>query len=279
MSDDGLFTSSWMKCYWGVAHTLQFLEEMKTGLEKAQVDPPFTTRQEYHSEFHGFSIKIDSIRPVPARWGLLLGDIVNTFHSCLDNLAWALVCRGTRPPGTLTERERRSIYFPICSTNDIFNQNVNNYLPGVSRRDIAIIRKAQPYFHGKTRVGHHCLTTLQSLSNHDKHRTIQPVWLRQDNAWYEVADRRDCAVRRIRIMQPDTLEVDTEIARVYAKKTGPDPDIALRGNIATSIAIGNGSWLTVFLESIYQFVPSLLGNFSHPQEELKKLLFSADLSG
>jgi len=272
MSDDALFQSAWKKCAWGVAQTYQLEREVQTALDEAETDPPFTTRQEYHPEFHGFSVRIDAIGSIPPRWGLQLGDIVHAFHSSLDHLAWALVSRGKRPPSTLSEAQQRGVYFPICSSNDAFNGIFPRYLPGVLRSDIALVRKAQPYMRGGKGVARHCFTTLQHLSNTDKHRTIQPVWLRQEKATHEVLEARDCIVRRVRIMPVDALDVDTEIARVYAKKTGPDPDIALQGHIATSISIDNGMWLASFLKTIRDFTLQTLVQFAQPTFEIKGLI-------
>jgi hypothetical protein len=249
VADGGLFETSWLKCVWALAQSNEFEGELEAALVDAQTDPPFTTRQEYHPEFHGFSVKIATIRPVPPRWGLMLGDLVNSFHAALDHLAWGLVCRGKTPPNTLTRNQRKGIYFPICSTNEIFNTSLRRYLPGVRRGDVARVREAQPYVRGKRAVARHCLTTLQELSNTDKHRTIQPVWLRPSHSDYEVMEMRDCIVRRIRSMHPSELKVDTEIARVYAKKTGPDPDIALKGFVAANVALNDGLWVPNFLKT------------------------------
>ena len=61
-------------------------------------------------------------------------------------------------------------------------------------------------------------------------------------------------------MQPQTLEVDTELARVYAKKTGPDPDIALQWYVATNVTIDNELWLPNFLKTLREFaIQTMLG--------------------
>jgi hypothetical protein len=259
-TENELFRSAVLKTVWAVENTHRFEVELQTALDNAQTDPPFTTRQEYHSEFRGFSIKIATIRPVPAMWGLTLGDIVNTFYSAFDNLAWALVCRGKTPPSTLSEAQQRGVYFPICSSNALFNKSIPRYLPGVKRGDIAKVRRAQPYAIGEKVVARHCLTTLQKLSNADKHRSIQPVWLRPDANWHQVVNARDCLVGRIRDMRPNTLKVDIELARVYAKKTGLDPDIALQGYVATSVTIDDELWLPNFMKTLREFaIQTMLG--------------------
>lgn|GEM_PF-2018139 len=272
VTDEALFRSAWLKCAWALAQSNEFEREVKAALVETQTDPPFTTRQEYHPEFHGFSVKIATIRPVPIRWGLMLGDMANNFHSALDHVAWALVCRGKTPPHTLKPGRRKGIYFPICSSRQVFNTSLARYLPGVHRRDVARVRKAQPYIHGKRAVTRHCLATLQELSNTDKHQTIQPVWLRPDYSGYQVTEARDCIIRRIRSMHPSELKVDTEIARVYAKKTGPDPDIALHGYVAASVALNNGCWIDNLLKTIRQFLPQVLAQFSQPSVDIETLL-------
>ncbi|MGA3184438.1 MAG: hypothetical protein ABSE52_07565 [Candidatus Dormibacteria bacterium] len=269
---DELFRSAWLKCVWAIAQSYQFEGELEAALKEAETNPPFTTRQEYHPEFHGFSVKVAAVCEVPPRWGLMLGDLASGFHDALDHLAWALVSRGRTPPPRLTERQRRGIYFPICSTNAIFNRKLGGYLPGARRADIAMVRKAQPYFSGKITVSRHCLTTLQELSDADKHRTVQLVLLRPDRSIDEFQEARDCVIRRIREMRPRALKVDAEISRVYAKKTGPNPDIALKGYLATSVAFGNGAWVANFLKTIREFVPVLLAQFAEPDIDIKALL-------
>jgi hypothetical protein len=276
--DDELFQSAWMKCFWAVAQAKVFEAEIKSALKKTEADPPFTTRQEYHPEFHGFSVQIDSIRPVNPRWGLMLGDIVHGLRSSLDHLAWAIVSRGKTTPVTLTPKRRTKIYFPIGGTRTWFNNRLATYLPGATRKDIAIIRKVQPYIGGEKAAQRHPLTALRELSDADKHRTVQPVWLRSGDARYEVTKARQCIVRRIRVMHPSTLQVGAELARVYVKKTGPKPDIALKGHIATSVAIYDGTWLPTFLESLCQIVPFTLGRFSEPRKELKELWYPFNFS-
>jgi hypothetical protein len=61
-------------------------------------------------------------------------------------------------------------------------------------------------------------------------------------------------------MRPKTLEVDSELARVYAKKTGADPDIALQGYVATSVTIDDELWLPNFLKTLREFaIQTILG--------------------
>ena len=143
--------------------------------------------------------------------------------------------------------------------------------------EIAKIRKVQPYAEGKTKVSQHCLTTLVELSNADKHRTIQPVKFRADEYKNTVVETRDCIVRRIKDMRAKALDVDVEVARVYARKTGPDPDIALQGFAATSLSLDNGMWLGNFLQIIREFAPAVLGQFSEPDPEATDLLTSGGL--
>lgn len=78
-------------------------------------NPTLAVRAEYEPKRHGFAIIITHIDPTPVMWGLLLGDIANGLQSALDQIAWALVTRGTRPPHTLTGKQQRKIYFPICA--------------------------------------------------------------------------------------------------------------------------------------------------------------------
>jgi hypothetical protein len=78
-------------------------------------------RADYQPKRHGFAVIVTDIDPMPPIWGLMLGDIANNLRSALDQLAWAIVTRGRKPPATLSKRQRRQVYFPICKDRDEFN--------------------------------------------------------------------------------------------------------------------------------------------------------------
>jgi hypothetical protein len=149
VAHDPLFDSAWLKWGRAVVH-LQALEaDLDSFGPDSDRQPTLAVRAEYHPKRHGFGVYITHIDPAPAIWGLLLGDAANNLRSALDQLAWALVERGATPTTTLNAPERNEIYFPIAEYRNAFNGGLPRKLPGVSRADIAKVRRYQPYHRGK----------------------------------------------------------------------------------------------------------------------------------
>src|ERR1700733_3265146 len=162
-----------------VAHAQTLDVEVKAYSERAHTEPLASLRIEYNSKRHGFVLSINKILiPIPQRWGLMLGDIANNYRCALDHLAWALVPRGEKPPGTLSGNQRRKIGFPIKDLRSEFNGELRagTLLPGVRRADVAKVRSRQPYLRGTKGSRHHAFRVLADINVGDKHRTIQPVW-------------------------------------------------------------------------------------------------------
>jgi hypothetical protein len=184
-------------------------------------------------------------------------------------LAWILVDRGRTPTAKLSEKDRRDIYFPCAWDRGWFNLAIKRKLPGCRRADIAKIRAAQPYKAGKRRIATHPLTILDALSNSEKHRMIQPVRRHQETGAYKVSGAGDCIIRRVRVMLPVELHIGTEIARVYARRTGPDPDIEMQGYMAGTVGVQQGKPVQDFLNETRRYVGSLLSEFSDPPPDLE----------
>lgn len=269
MSYDPAFDDPWLKWAWAVQNSKVLYAEV-TRFLKDEVKPPWTTRQEFDPQLHGFRVFVDSVATarLPDPWGLRIGDILHAYRSCLDHLAWVLVDRGDTPTATLSESQRKGIYFPAARTRDNFRKVVPRYLPGCRRADIARVRRVQPYNAGKRRVGAHPTAVLAALSDSEKHRTIQPVRRYQEAALLRVTTHRDCIIRRIRVMPEVTIESGAELARVYARKTGPHPDIEVKGDMAVRISVGEGLPLEVLLNSLQKVIGSLLELFSEPPLDL-----------
>jgi hypothetical protein len=168
------FDSAWLKWGWAVAHAQALERDISAYTLDTKVDLPYTTRTEYDAKRHAVLLRVETIDPLPIRWGLRIGDVANNFRAALDHLAWALVQRG-RNAGKLTQAQKRNIYFPIAFSRTDFNSALGK-LPGIRRADRAIIRRYQPYLRGKSNVWRHCLTPLPRLTADDKHKEIRPVW-------------------------------------------------------------------------------------------------------
>jgi hypothetical protein len=278
--DASLFDSAWLKWGWAVREAKALYDEVYAFAADEDAQGLNTTACQYEPKRHGFSLSVTGMAPLPPAIGLRYGVVAHGFRSALDNLAWALVVRGKRPPHTLTRREKKVVSFPICEERDGdrgFNTAIRgtkkraSVLPGISRRDTAIIRKAQPYTHGKKNLRFHALWMLAELNNADKHRSIQPVFFIPDRFYYEIvdADTRDCEVtRHPRRSRRRIVEVGGELAYFGVRKTGPDPHIHVKYEMPTFPAIHERLGLEQWLRQTILVVSGILNQFSPLSEEL-----------
>jgi hypothetical protein len=277
----GLFDSAWLKWAWAVAD----VEILKRQLEAFAVDPDAqalrTTAIKYQPHRHCFVVSVATLPPLPARHSLLLGNIVHNLRGCLDHLAWALAERGRTPPsfGALTPAQRGAIAFPISKNRTEFVRALKatsrwpSCLPGVRRDDIAPIRASQPYVHGKRLIPFHVLTVLSGFLDEDKHRAIQPLaFLPTAPPVYEILDVTDCTITRP-ILEPANLplKVNAELARVYIRKTGPNPHLEMEVHGAVEPALGATMPLRAWLEDAPNDIGLLLAVYADVPEEARRL--------
>ena len=104
--------------------------------------------------------------PIPARFGLIIGDCPQNLRSSLDYLVWELVLAANSQPG-------KHNMFPICGTQDGFRDAVSKRrrLLGVHPDLIAEIDALQPYHLGQD-FGKSILWALDELTNINKHRRV-----------------------------------------------------------------------------------------------------------
>lgn len=246
MSHDPLFDSAWYKWLGAIVHAQTLQEDIETKSAAGDAEPVRGVRAEYDAKRHGFRVVIEELGPMELRWCLLVGDIANNFRASLDHLAWAIATRGRTPPGggKLSTGQEKGIYFPIAQDRSKFNADVDpnakrSKLPGVRRADIAKVRRRQPYHYSPKRRPFHAFSVLATVSNRDKHQTIAPVWAFPTYAKTEITQVRDCvpklphSVRR----RAGPLQLDTEIAFVRVRKTGPNPGLEMKMNVAAEPAL------------------------------------------
>jgi hypothetical protein len=273
----GLFDSAWLKWAWAVAD----VEILKRQLEAFAVDRDAqslrTTAIKYKPYRHCFVVSVATLPPLPGRHSLLLGNIVHNLRACLDHLAWAVVERGRTPPsyGDLTLAQQRAIAFPICKDRAEFIRALKatsrwpSSLPGVLRADLAPIRASQPYVHGKRLAPFHVLTVLSGFLDQDKHRTIQPLaFLPTAPLVYEILDVADCTITRP-VMEPANLplKINAELARVYIRKTGPNPRLEMQVHGAVEPALSATMPLLAWLEDAPHHIGRLLAVYDRVPEE------------
>lgn len=267
MAEEGLFDSAWLKFGWAVVHADALQQEIVVHARETKGHTPFQTARYYDAKRHCIVIPIHSIEPFPIRWGLRLGDVVHGYRSALDHLAWAVVARGAA--GKLTKRQAFRVQFPISKQRGHFNEALAERLPGARRADIAIIRRYQPYQRGQRSLARHVFTILADLSNDDKHRAVQPVWALPAGATWKVGKTRDCVLTRTTTRaRRETLKVGTELVCVYVRRTGPNPEIEMYGEVAADVAINEQTWLTNWLQETTTFINRLLLEFGTGPNDL-----------
>ena len=263
-----LFEGAWLKWAWAKAHaqTLQanvnaYGRDQKTGL---------TLGAYYDPKRHRIEVVVAEIDDLPVAWSVVIGDIAHNYRSCLDQIAWALVTRGRTPPDTLTYEQQGRVGFPIYTKRKRFNKALARQLPGVRRSDVAIVRSYQPYHGGERKAARYALAVLRKLSNDDKHRTIQTALLVPQSSTYFVHDPTDCTITRIpeSFVLWEPLQVGTKLAPIYVKKTGPDPNVKVGGNLAIQPGLPQGVVLGEWLEVTDALISRLLKSLSDPPTEL-----------
>jgi hypothetical protein len=180
-------------------------------------------------------------------------------------------CRaGKNADQTLSTRVQSRIYFPIYVDRVAFNADLPKKLPGVRRADSAVVRRYQPYHGGKRKRDLHAFSVLSRLSNVDKHRTVQPTLASPQGASYEILGTRDCVVTRIPtgFYVANQLHAGAKLAPIYVRKTGPDPDVEVKGQMAAQPALPQGVLLGEWVEVTQRLVAAMLSELSDPPTEL-----------
>lgn len=268
--DPALLESAWLKWSWAVAHAHSLEAYIQAWRDDPQGERNITLGKEYDAKRHRVNVFIESIEPLPVEWGLLIGDVAHNYRSCLDHVAWALVERGRTPPRALTEEQKGKIYFPVIPSRTWFNKSLARLLPGVRRADIAVVRRYQPYHERESRRPRHALAVLHSLSNDDKHRSVQPAQAAPQAATYDIKNVRDCLVTRVAesFVVRETLQVGTQLAPIYVRKTGPQPDVEVHGHLSVQPALQQGVILDEWLGAMRRLVSELLGELGDPPMQL-----------
>jgi hypothetical protein len=270
----GPFDSPWLKWAGAVLNAQMLKDDVLSLAGKPDLRVGTTYGTYYDPQRHRVILVIVEIAdPFPVLWGVLLGNIVQSYRSCLDHVAWALYKRG-RTPNLIADLERK-VYFPIYDDRIKFNKALARKLPGARRADIAIVRRYQPYKPGTTRAHRHVFTVLDALAQHDKHRTIQPVAAVPNRITFSNLRPIDCTITRI---EPGsrgligTLEPNTELARFLVRKTGPKPDVQMQPHFNFVPAINDRLTLIDFLMKTMQLTGTLLREFSKPPKSVLTLL-------
>jgi hypothetical protein len=269
---DPLFDDAWAKWAQGVKHAHALEDDIDAFGRNRGRDPVLSAQAKYDAKRHGFAVTVTEIEPVPPLWPLMLGDVASNFRAALDHLAWALVTRGSKRPGTgaLTPYAEGSVYFPIYEDRLKYNANLRRKLPGVRRADLARVRRHQPYHHGARSRALHALVMLNDINTGDKHRSLQPIWIDPATIRIHVSDERDCIIHGLgpERWRKKPLEIDTELAYLRARKTGPKPQAKVDISVTAEPSVGKRVTLQEWGTHTAAFLIVVLTEFSDPPQEL-----------
>jgi hypothetical protein len=281
---DRLFDSAWFKWAQAIVHANALQTEIKASADHGYSQPLFTAGTHYEPKRHGFAVVVETVAPVPMRWRLLLGDIASDYRASLDHLAWALVSRGSTPPGSgkLTGSQEKAVYFLISEHRAAFNAEIREppkpesrlKMPGLRRADSAKVRRYQPYHYTRGR-SMHVFTLLTKINNADKHQTVQPLLPTPTRVNIEVTDVRDCVPpsipRRGFPRRATALEPDAEVAFIRTRKTGPNPELDVKLDLIAEPCVhervGVGEWVG----RCGAHIARLLSEFSDPPEGIAEI--------
>lgn len=222
---------------------------------------PYEVESEFDADVSEQVFKLKIVRQPPLRLGAILGDFAHNLRSALDHLICQLALLDGAASCDTTQ-------FPICSSNGQFKRHEPSWLKGLSATHIADIERLQPYHAGKM-ADHHFLTILNYLDNVDKHRVLHPTFgyfnptEAEARALRFVPLNRDVGTVRLRaIAAGRRIEGDAEIARIKIAPLGPNPEMAMEGNLSFDPAFGSEWVRGSSLAQIYRRVQGVIDGFA-----------------
>ncbi|MBV7571746.1 hypothetical protein KW846_03440 [Pseudomonas sp. PDM32] len=160
------------------------------------------------------SLRIQEIPPISAGFRLILGDVIHNYRSSLDYLWWQLACRNLgREP---TSKEAGGVQFPLLSVEG--DWGVHRSFKHVALPDVEFLKRFQPFNAAADQTM--VLEALREMSNHDKHRTLNPTLTKiNDYTVKNIGDADKAIYVEVKDL-PEKLRVDSEIAKVFKEFEG-----------------------------------------------------------
>ncbi len=193
-----------------------------------------------------------------------IGDIVHNLRGALDHLVWDLaILDGGAWPLDDDGREVET-QFPIYGGSDgkrrFHSKTVQSVrLHSLTAEHRTAIEGFQPYT-----TGNDTLTRLADMSNADKHRVIQPVFIITHAAQPYVRGSRDCELVEgagsLPILQSG-LEPNTEVLRLPLENIGSDPHVDVVFQAVIGVGFRDGASVTGTLTRAADVVQEILAAF------------------
>lgn len=269
--------SAWHKWDWA-AHHGDLLEAEIDRTLKADGDPDslLAIDQKYDPSLDCTVISVRALAPIPPSISLMTGDLVQNYRSALDHAAWFLVHQGTTG-GRQKDSGLKRVYFPIYDGREEFDKNLAIKLPGVTDTQVLdVIRAVQPFNAAEADKPLHSLRVIRDLSDHDKHRTLQPVGLRLQSVKCKVVRKKDLRVKDITAFTPtNVLKVNDKLAMICGNLTGPHPHLQVELEVTGDVALNEALWVKNLVREVKVFVFRILAEFGDPPPELDPRLGEA----
>lgn len=136
------------------------IDDFQREVERWSASNPVSFPREWDEQAATEYIRLKVERPLPPALPFLAAEAVHHMRAALDNFAYAIGSAGA------SEREKRQIYFPVCSEV----KDLPKSLRSCDGRVEAAIQAVQPYNCGD--AADSWLGILNDLWNADKHRGI-----------------------------------------------------------------------------------------------------------
>ncbi|HUP70346.1 MAG TPA: hypothetical protein VM142_11090 [Acidimicrobiales bacterium] len=232
--------------------------EMRTAEQTCA--PLVVARSKVDHETKRLIATLTHVAQLPSDWGIRIGEIAHNFRGVLDHLAY--LCVLTETNGRVPS-DPEGIAFPITDSPAKL-QSRERLRKQISSNGWAFIEAAQPY---QGWDGGEFLPILRDLSNHDKHRLIQPALLGAAEWVTRIkAEGNGCRIALPRSqangisMTGRPLEPETEVFSAAVEITGSNPTMEVEFHTAAYISLPNGLGVEATLDGIGNAITQLVAS-------------------
>ncbi|MDI2589983.1 hypothetical protein POF45_00865 [Pseudomonas sp. 681] len=220
---------SWAKVDRAAFHLSEVYRSFDGFIDGDLLDIPILNKADHQRGCISVAVKelpVDSIGV-----GLVLGDAIHNYRSCLDYLWWQIATLHIGDEPTIQQAPK--IQFPILSNeNDWGSQRYFKFVP---LDKVYFIKKYQPFAQGVE--GCSALEGLREISNHDKHRNLYPVIAKARSSNF--INSSDRGMTPVAFDLPDVIDVGTEVIRFKVDLEGLDVKYAITGSFKAYLAVQN----------------------------------------
>ncbi len=268
LSEQPLLAPAEGKWRWGHRH----LDALEHNLIETFSDPAnqavIRADLDAESGYHVFSISsVPAVRGFAEDFTHSVADIAKNLQPALDQMAWQLAC-DFAPSGT--PRDPKAVKFPIADSPSTWKKAEQRTGVQFRPEHWDFIEHFQPYRGvdgwADSWQGNyvHPLAFLRDLTDEDKHRVSQPVFLMPqqfDFARFHFVERRDGTKDWIVTGIGKPLELGLEVMR--ARLTGSaQPEINPAGSCRPQVTFSTGDQAAAALRRVERFVHLIFSEFA-----------------